>query len=79
MARQAHYAKESILFATSEADWREAHGDGVGWCEACGSDRGNREPDVRRYECEACARRNVSGAEDAEERSASGWPELGLF
>jgi len=61
----------------SETDWREARGDYLGWCEACGSDRGGREPDVRRYECEACARRTVFGAEDPGEWIANGWLELG--
>ena len=77
MVRQTRYAKVSISLAVSEADWREARGDDLEWCEACGSDHGGREPDVRRYDCEACERRTVFGAEDAGDWIANGWLELG--
>ena len=75
MVRQAHHG-EGILLTTAEADWREARGDYVGWCEACGSDQQSHESDARRYDCEACGRRTAFGAEDAEEWIANGWLEF---
>jgi len=76
MVRQTHYVEGNILLAMTEADWREARGDDLEWCEECGPVLRSREPDLRRYECEACARRTVFGAEDSEEWVANGWLEL---
>lgn len=35
-----------------------------GFCVACGEDAEDCEPDARRYECEACGKRAVYGAEE---------------
>lgn len=37
--------------------------DNPGFCVACGEDADGCEPDAERYECEACGKRAVYGAE----------------
>jgi DNA-directed RNA polymerase subunit RPC12/RpoP len=39
-------------------------GDYIGFCLACGEEHEGIEPDARKYECEACGRREVYGAEE---------------
>ena len=38
--------------------------DDPGFCIRCGADAEAVEPDARRYECEACGKRGVYGAEE---------------
>jgi len=38
--------------------------DNVGFCCACGAEHYGCEPDARRYECEACGKREVYGFEE---------------
>ena len=38
--------------------------DNPGFCLACGEDAYGCEPDARGYECEACGKRAVYGAEE---------------
>lgn len=38
--------------------------DGTGFCLACGHEHDGVEPDARGYECEACGRNKVYGAEE---------------
>jgi hypothetical protein len=48
-------------------DARERHMtslDDPGFCLACGNEQGGREPDARRYPCEARGKRQVYGAEE---------------
>ena len=35
-----------------------------GYCVECGAERGGCEPDARGYECEACGKAAVYGAEE---------------
>ncbi len=36
----------------------------VGFCMACGEERGNVEPDARHYHCDSCGEDQVFGAEE---------------
>ena len=38
--------------------------DNPGFCIACGEEADGCEPDARGYECEACGKRKVYGAEE---------------
>ena len=38
--------------------------DNPGFCIACGADAESCEPDARGYECDACGKRAVYGAEE---------------
>ena len=38
--------------------------DNPGFCVACGEEADGCEPDARRYKCECCGERAVSGAEE---------------
>lgn len=38
--------------------------DNLGFCRACGDEAYGVEPDARGYECEACGKRAVYGAEE---------------
>jgi hypothetical protein len=38
--------------------------DNLGLCVACGEEAHGVEPDARRYQCEACGKRSVYGAEE---------------
>lgn len=50
-----------------DADWVlcacDAH-DNSGWCIECGEEAYGVEPDARGYECEACGKHAVYGAEE---------------
>lgn len=36
----------------------------IGFCLACGAERGQTEPDARKYPCEVCHELKVYGAEE---------------
>jgi hypothetical protein len=38
--------------------------DDPGFCIACGNEQGGCEPDARRYQCEACGKHAVYGADE---------------
>lgn len=38
--------------------------DNIGFCLACGAERGGVEPDARNYECDDCGEYRVFGAEE---------------
>ena len=48
----------NLVMAAVEAD------DGTGFCLACGDQASGVEPDARNYECQACGRNRVFGAEE---------------
>ena len=37
--------------------------DNIGICQACGEETSGVEPDAEKYECEACGKNQVYGAE----------------
>ncbi len=39
-------------------------GEYIGFCRTCGAERGECEPDARRYECYSCGAFEVFGAEE---------------
>jgi predicted RNA-binding Zn-ribbon protein involved in translation (DUF1610 family) len=39
-------------------------GDYLGFCTACGAEAEGVEPDAREYDCDACGKPNVYGAEE---------------
>ena len=43
---------------------RETCLDNPGFCTACGEEQDGCEPDARKYECEACGKKAVYGAEE---------------
>ena len=45
----------------------------LGICIACGAERGNVEPDARRYKCDTCGALEVYGAEELLLMVEDGW------
>ncbi len=48
----------------SEAEYRDANNEYLGFCLACGNEQGGCEPDARQYECESCGAKKVYGIEE---------------
>lgn len=61
-----HTPHPSITFSRVKyaAQRRTLALDNCGFCLACGHEQDGCEPDARNYECEACGKKQVFGAEE---------------
>lgn len=61
IARQQFPVEELLTKATNALE--EGQYD-VGFCEACGEEASQVEPDAEEYQCESCGESRVTGAEE---------------
>lgn len=53
--------RDRLLEAVKESQYGISY---IGFCVACGAERGGCEPDARQYECYECGENTVYGAEE---------------
>ena len=64
LGRNSPEPKPFLYFNITEDEFREFDDEYIGFCLGCGAERGQCEPDARKYECEECGERRVYGTSE---------------